>query len=66
VPVVSHLADGKERRVLSDRPRRAGGTAMAEQVMVFDPEEEAPAAAGLLGTEVSDPIGDPGWEDADG
>ena len=66
VPVVSHLADGQERRVLSHRPRRAGGTAMADLVSVFDPEEEASAATGLPGTEVGDPLQDAWWEDPDG
>jgi hypothetical protein len=39
---------------------------MADQVGVFDPEEEATAAAGLPGTEVGDPLLDAWWEDADG
>jgi hypothetical protein len=39
---------------------------MAEHVLGFDLEDEALAAAGLLGIEVGDPIEDPWLEDAEG
>ena len=39
---------------------------MAGQVGIFDPEDEASAAAGLPEPEIGDPMEEPWLEDADG